>query len=741
MHTPPQGRPRADVASTPSTAAIDDSKKVEDETKTPQESLNEFWNNLVTKKPSKVTNIFPPTLYANLLPPKQNRGTVKGKNAAESYRAAVEECRTRVKRIVRECHRTNEKFTDPEFDIEGDGDERNCLDLLVSRSKNTRTPRSVHRIDWIFEKPSFTVDGFSGSSVKQGQVGDCWFIAALSTTCSKPSLMEKICVERDEECGVYGFVFFRDGEWISTVVDDNLYLSNKDYEGTYDPEGEKGTEYKTIHQTGSKALYFASSTNPNETWLPLMEKAYAKVHGDFEAIDGGQSGEGVEDLTGGVNTVIKLNRVMSKEKLWQELLQVNKQFLFSAISLDKSEDPRFGLPTNHTYSILRAVEEEDEQGQKKRLVQIRNPWGKPAAANNGEWNGAWSDGSEEWTAFWLQKLNYSFAKNGIFWMSFNDVCKYFAELDRTRLFDEEWTVVQRWASSGVAWMTGYLNTKFIVDIKKGGPTVFVLSQLDERYFMGLDGRYTFNLHFILKEADSTSADYIVRARCPRVNSRSVSAEIDLEPGTYEVIPKIVANRYDELDVCEVVAKLADKKPQKLRQIGMNYDIAHAKALVEPSKAEQEAVEENKRKAEKEKAELEAYKAHKVEFEAWQKERREREAFEAWQKEKNGSAETTTSDSQPVAQETPAEAMISTNADAAQTTPATEVNQQTDADKKKEKVSKPWNAVCVFGLRVYSKDKEVTIRLVKPKDAEASSLDVGGATQAGATMSVQTRSQL
>lgn len=30
--------------------------------------------------------------------------------------------------------------------------------------------------------------------------------------------MDKICVARDEECGVYGFVFFRDGEWISTVV-------------------------------------------------------------------------------------------------------------------------------------------------------------------------------------------------------------------------------------------------------------------------------------------------------------------------------------------------------------------------------------------------------------------------------------------------------------------------------------------------------------------------------------------
>ena len=96
---------------------------------------------------------------------------------------------------------------------------------------------------------------------------------------------------------------------------------------------------------------------------------------------------------------------------------------------------------------------------------------------NGEWNGAWSDGSEQWTPFWLHKLNYSFGKNGIFWMSFEDVCKYFTELDRTRLFNEEWTVVQRWAITGVAWMTGYLNTKFIVETKKGGPTVVVLRKV------------------------------------------------------------------------------------------------------------------------------------------------------------------------------------------------------------------------------------------------------------------------
>ena len=47
--------------------------------------------------------------------------------------------------------------------------------------------------------------------------------------------------------------------------------------------------------------------------------------------------------------------------------------------------------------------------------------------------------------------------------------------------------------------------------------------------------------------------------------------------------------------------------------------------------------------------------------------------------------------------------------------------------------KPWNAVCVLGLRVYSQDPGVSIKLVKPKDVvEGSILEVDG-VGAGATM--------
>lgn len=95
----------------------------------------------------------------------------------------------------------------------------------------------------------------------------------------------------------------------------------------------------------------------------------------------------------------------------------------------------------------------------------------------GEWNGPWSDGSKEWTPYWMKKLDYRFDDDGVFWMSYDDLCKRFELLDRTRLFNQDWTVVQRWTSVSVAWVTGYLSTKFVVEIKKAGPTVFVLFQV------------------------------------------------------------------------------------------------------------------------------------------------------------------------------------------------------------------------------------------------------------------------
>lgn len=57
-------------------------------------------------------------------------------------------------------------------------------------------------------------------------------------------------------------------------------------------------KYNISARTGSQTLYFARSGTVGETWIPLIEKAYAKAHGDYASLDGGYQCEGVEDLTG-----------------------------------------------------------------------------------------------------------------------------------------------------------------------------------------------------------------------------------------------------------------------------------------------------------------------------------------------------------------------------------------------------------------------------------------------------------
>ena len=64
--------------------------------------------------------------------------------------------------------------------------------------------------------------------------------------------------------------------------------------------------YNNTARKGRKSLYFARSMEEGETWVPLIEKAYAKLHGDYAALSGGKAGEAIEDLTGGICSEIPI---------------------------------------------------------------------------------------------------------------------------------------------------------------------------------------------------------------------------------------------------------------------------------------------------------------------------------------------------------------------------------------------------------------------------------------------------
>ncbi|KAK5108431.1 hypothetical protein LTR62_008318 [Meristemomyces frigidus] len=555
--------------------------------KPPQAVIDEHWTSFDSKFPGKISTVLPNNYHAKKLAqrPDADEGT---HNAVESFEEAAKICRQKVDKIVGECRRVNQKYRDPHFDLEQDfyvNGYAECLRGLMEKKNDPKLePKSVKRVGAIFETPQFFIQGATSNDVRQGRNGDCWLMSALGTVSNCQGLIEKICVHRDEKVGVYGFVFCRDGAWISEVVDDKLYLLNEDFHDRKDREDPEGgmkhwsqvqdrrtvaKEYKKRFQTGSKALYFAQCSDPNETWLPLLEKAFAKAHQDYLAVEGGFVGEAIEDLTGGVTSELHGTDILDRDAFWtDELLQVNEQFLFGCGQSRGFDEDRNGLQHRHAYSIMEAREVDG-----LRLVKLRNPWG------NTEWTGAWADGSEEWTAEWLQKLNHKFGNDGVFWMLYDDLLEVCEHFDRTRLFDDSWQITQQWISLQVPWTIDYHDTSFRVTVSQPGDVVIVLSQLDDRYFRGLEGQYSFTLHFrVHREGES---DYLVRSPSSYNMRRSISTEVFLEPGSYTVMIKIVASfsrfRIPTEDVVRQAAKL--HRRDKLLAVGLSRDLAYNKVQV------------------------------------------------------------------------------------------------------------------------------------------------------------------
>jgi hypothetical protein len=172
--------------------------------------------------------------------------------------------------------------------------------------------------------------------------------------------------------------------------------------------------------------------------MSLLEKAYSKFHGSYEAINGGQVHVGLADLTGGVAGKIDLEDKRA-EIASGELFATVKQYYDSGYLLgagspsgSDTDISEMGIVQGHAYSILNIVEESDQNGT-HQLLELRNPWGA------GEWKGTWSDRDQHsWTSRMRQRLNYTASDqdddDGTFWMSFQDFCRHYSEISLCRMF-------------------------------------------------------------------------------------------------------------------------------------------------------------------------------------------------------------------------------------------------------------------------------------------------------------------
>ncbi|XP_069064885.1 calpain-3 [Pleurodeles waltl] len=306
----------------------------------------------------------------------------------------------------------------------------------------------------ICENPQFVLGGANRTDICQGELGDCWFLAAIACLTLHERLLYRVIPYEqnftENYAGIFHFQFWRYGDWVDVIIDDCL-------------------------PTYNNQLVFTKSSQRNEFWSALLEKAYAKLHGSYEALKGGNTTEAMEDFTGGVTEFYEIKdapkdlfKIMKKAfergslmgcsiddtmgsscgtsptndleaKIAQLIESVNDPLPAKDINKEGADGlppralvpARFetrmacGLVKGHAYSVT-GVEETPFKGNKVKLVRLRNPWGQI------EWNGAWSDQAKEWSLIdkaEKTRLQHQVIEDGEFWMSFDDFLKNFTKLE------------------------------------------------------------------------------------------------------------------------------------------------------------------------------------------------------------------------------------------------------------------------------------------------------------------------
>ena len=152
------------------------------------------------------------------------------------------------------------------------------------------------------------------------------------------------------------------------------------------------------------AHVFSLCSDLKEYWVQLLEKAYAKLHGSYEAIQALSVEEILKELTGGGYVKMTYSEEEAKTQkssnlLFKYILEgLEENKIIGCIRRVEAEDPTkletaevVGTLDNHYYGIVLAKEFDLNESETVKLVKLRNPWG-----DWGEWSGDFCNHGEDW---------------------------------------------------------------------------------------------------------------------------------------------------------------------------------------------------------------------------------------------------------------------------------------------------------------------------------------------------------
>jgi hypothetical protein len=164
--------------------------------------------------------------------------------------------------------------------------------------------------------------------------------------------------------------------------------------------------------TYNNIVAFARPTSDGAWWLPLLEKAYAKVNNNYEMISSGKPSEAFMFLTGAPAKDFYTNTATIDE-LWAQLtVNLKKKHVITASCFNDYQGIQAGsgLIVKGFYSLRRG------DGTMIRLLKLKYPW-KNHEGNNFLYKGKFGPQDKSWTDEVKKIVNYQQLDKNEFFMT------------------------------------------------------------------------------------------------------------------------------------------------------------------------------------------------------------------------------------------------------------------------------------------------------------------------------------
>jgi len=331
--------------------------------------------------------------------------------------------------VEQRCQQERRQFVDPDFSTSTTGRVTAWLrpqEIARHDGKALQPQSSGIALDWSFfsaapspQRPSQRVDWQlfrdtpRADDVQQGELGDCWFLSSLAVLAEyqggrfvRDLLPGQSKLSKD---GVYLVRLCLGGSWQGILVDDRL------------PCIGGGKYFSQIAYCVTLRL---------QLWASLIEKAFAKACGSYEALVGGEASEALSMFTGWPCTMIIFERRdFDPDVLWATLCSARDADFLMTCSTKEAKSS--SLVPFHVYSLMNVFEVTVPSVGMKRLVKIRNPHFKL------KWQGNWSDTSSLWTPELRRQCDCPAGGNpGVFFMELGDFLQHFAHCTICRIRSE-----------------------------------------------------------------------------------------------------------------------------------------------------------------------------------------------------------------------------------------------------------------------------------------------------------------